>query len=443
MQSAERAIALARRLVAAGIDPGPVLQHGLAGAMHVVSDIGDAASWPAIVDRAYLGAGAILDLKKDPWHFLSPGHFIAARVAGDDPAAFGEILDGLRDLHLDLSRADIDADRIFMGLRNLVLGLSPRERTVLSTTIASLRGFAPALRARSIDPVAAASGGLGTAAALMQETGAGWIIDDAAAFGRRLAEAGVDPAGAMQHAFPAIVRAAGTDREGARVLLDALVEAMAMVRSQGGLAPAVPLDEVIAQAAAASGEEAGAIAREAIALVRRCASEGRDASALAARVLPLFTGSLGPARPALGEALASFVRRQPAASPVGEALEILDRLKQNAVGFVAIRNEGIDTTTPAGRLMLHLVAAFAEFERELIRERVQAGVARVKATGKTKSGKPIGRPRRDVDPGRVAHLRAEGRSWREIAMSVGVPVRTARRALLRLENSSSRTRLLE
>ena len=52
--------------------------------------------------------------------------------------------------------------------------------------------------------------------------------------------------------------------------------------------------------------------------------------------------------------------------------------------------ESIDLTTPTGRLLVHLLAALAEFERELIRERVRAGIGRVKATGKTRSGKPVG-----------------------------------------------------
>jgi hypothetical protein len=58
--------------------------------------------------------------------------------------------------------------------------------------------------------------------------------------------------------------------------------------------------------------------------------------------------------------------------------------------------EGIDTTTPAGRLQMHLLAAIAEFERARLGERVKAGLARVRAQGKT-----LGRPRTEVPTQRV------------------------------------------
>ncbi len=53
---------------------------------------------------------------------------------------------------------------------------------------------------------------------------------------------------------------------------------------------------------------------------------------------------------------------------------LLDELTAVGVGFVSL-NEGIDTTTPAGRLQLHVLGAIAEFERERVRERVRAGRA--------------------------------------------------------------------
>jgi len=59
----------------------------------------------------------------------------------------------------------------------------------------------------------------------------------------------------------------------------------------------------------------------------------------------------------------------------------LDELRTLGVGFISFK-ESIDLTTSTGRLMLHLLASFAEFERELIRERVKAGVAHARAKGK-------------------------------------------------------------
>lgn len=57
-----------------------------------------------------------------------------------------------------------------------------------------------------------------------------------------------------------------------------------------------------------------------------------------------------------------------------------------------LHQQAIDTTTPAGKAMFQMCGVFAEFERAMIQDRVKAGMARVKETGKTKSGKPIGRP---------------------------------------------------
>lgn len=109
-------------------------------------------------------------------------------------------------------------------------------------------------------------------------------------------------------------------------------------------------------------------------------------------------------------------------------LEVVDALKAAAVDLVSLRDAGIDSTTPGGRLVLQVFGAVAEFERALITERVRAGVVRVKTTGKTKSGKPIGRPRRQVDITAVERLRTEGRSWRSIAQALKIPVRTLRRS---------------
>lgn len=57
-----------------------------------------------------------------------------------------------------------------------------------------------------------------------------------------------------------------------------------------------------------------------------------------------------------------------------------------------LHQQAIDTTTPAGKAMFQMCGVFAEFERSMIQDRVKAGIARVQQTGRTKSGKPIGRP---------------------------------------------------
>jgi DNA invertase Pin-like site-specific DNA recombinase len=76
----------------------------------------------------------------------------------------------------------------------------------------------------------------------------------------------------------------------------------------------------------------------------------------------------------------------------------------------------IDTTTPSGRLLFQVTGAFGEFERSMIRERVNAGLARAKAQGKT-----LGRPRK-VDAGQkaaVIRLRKQGMGILKIAREIG------------------------
>jgi len=66
----------------------------------------------------------------------------------------------------------------------------------------------------------------------------------------------------------------------------------------------------------------------------------------------------------------------------------LDELKTLGLGFVSFK-ESLDFTTATGRLMLHLLGAFAEFEKEIIRERVKAGVAHARAKGKRLGRRPL------------------------------------------------------
>ena len=87
---------------------------------------------------------------------------------------------------------------------------------------------------------------------------------------------------------------------------------------------------------------------------------------------------------------------------------LLDELQALGVSFVSL-NEGIDATTPAGRLQLHVLAALAEFERARIAERVKAGLARARRKG-TRLGRPrLTRPSVAV-PGQVT-VRQAARAW--------------------------------
>jgi putative DNA-invertase from lambdoid prophage Rac len=81
------------------------------------------------------------------------------------------------------------------------------------------------------------------------------------------------------------------------------------------------------------------------------------------------------------------------------------------IAFVSLR-DSFDLTTPAGRLMFNMVASFAEFERDLIRERVKAGIANRRAKGFRVGRKP--------DSKKLQALRSEGQTIRQIAETLGV-----------------------
>ena len=91
----------------------------------------------------------------------------------------------------------------------------------------------------------------------------------------------------------------------------------------------------------------------------------------------------------------------------------LAELEAVGVAFVSLR-DAFDLTTPAGRLMFGVVAAMAEFERDLIRERVKAGIANAKAKGRRVGRKPVA-----LDRARLVALHSEGRTIREIAATLG------------------------
>lgn len=106
-------------------------------------------------------------------------------------------------------------------------------------------------------------------------------------------------------------------------------------------------------------------------------------------------------------------------------ISLLETLAGLGIDFVST-TEAVDTTTPAGRAMFQMIAVFSEFERAVLRGRVKAGLEKAKAQGR-KLGRPARATKAQID--RAATLRAEGASWRSVAQSVGLPVRTLRRAL--------------
>jgi putative DNA-invertase from lambdoid prophage Rac len=102
----------------------------------------------------------------------------------------------------------------------------------------------------------------------------------------------------------------------------------------------------------------------------------------------------------------------------------LRELTDLGVGFVSL-TEALDLTTPTGRAMAGMLAVFAEFEREILRERVRAGIAQAR-----KDGRPHGRPRTaSLQADQVHRLKAERVSHSEIARRLGIGRTSVRRIL--------------
>jgi DNA invertase Pin-like site-specific DNA recombinase len=106
-----------------------------------------------------------------------------------------------------------------------------------------------------------------------------------------------------------------------------------------------------------------------------------------------------------------------------QLVNALEEFRGLGIDFVSL-HEGVDTSTPNGRLIFGIFATIAEFERELIRDRVRSGIASARAKGKR-----LGRPRADFDVIHAQKLRTEGRSWRQVSEQMNVPVATLHRTL--------------
>jgi DNA invertase Pin-like site-specific DNA recombinase len=109
---------------------------------------------------------------------------------------------------------------------------------------------------------------------------------------------------------------------------------------------------------------------------------------------------------------------------VTDLLATLQELAHLGVGFVSL-TEALDLTSPAGRAMAGLLAVFSEFEREILRERVRAGLAHAR-----QNGKRLGRPlTASLHADQVRKLRRSGLSKSEIARSLDIGRTSVRRIL--------------
>jgi DNA invertase Pin-like site-specific DNA recombinase len=106
-------------------------------------------------------------------------------------------------------------------------------------------------------------------------------------------------------------------------------------------------------------------------------------------------------------------------------LEVMDRLKSRDIGFQSLTEE-INTTSPGGKLLFHLMAAISEFERDLIRERTMHGLKAARAKGRVG-----GRPRRMTDDKVEAarSLLSNGLPVKDVADAISVSVPTLYRWL--------------
>lgn len=107
-----------------------------------------------------------------------------------------------------------------------------------------------------------------------------------------------------------------------------------------------------------------------------------------------------------------------------DLVNTLEELSSLKVGFVAL-SEALDLTTPSGRALVGMFAVFAEFERDILRDRVKAGIAQAR-----KEGKPHGRPpSAALHVNTIKELFSAGSSKREIAKQLKISRASVRRLL--------------
>jgi len=112
-----------------------------------------------------------------------------------------------------------------------------------------------------------------------------------------------------------------------------------------------------------------------------------------------------------------------------DLVSILNEIRSKSIDLY-IHKQGLDTSTPSGKMMFQMLGVFAEFEREVIRERINAGLARAKA-----EGKKLGRPS-NVNPSVVTSvklLRTQGMSICKIAKTLKIGVGTTSKILSDLD----------
>jgi DNA invertase Pin-like site-specific DNA recombinase len=146
-----------------------------------------------------------------------------------------------------------------------------------------------------------------------------------------------------------------------------------------------------------------------------------------------ISGSKGRDRRAAFDRLHRLIARREIDLVMAWSVDRLGRSLQDLVAFLGelraadcdlyLHQQGVDTTTPAGRALFQMLGVFAEFERAIIQERVRAGIARARA-----AGKHLGRPRIDGDTEQAIRVALDaGKGIRKVARECGVGISVVQR----------------
>ena len=118
-----------------------------------------------------------------------------------------------------------------------------------------------------------------------------------------------------------------------------------------------------------------------------------------------------------------------------DLLATLKELEARRVSVIALNGMAFDLSTPHGRMIATVLAGIAEFERELIQERIRSGIAAAKARGKLLGRQPGERPKSDRLRPKVLALIEQGRSYRLIGREVGLSKNTVAEIVKRSRQS--------
>jgi DNA invertase Pin-like site-specific DNA recombinase len=121
-----------------------------------------------------------------------------------------------------------------------------------------------------------------------------------------------------------------------------------------------------------------------------------------------------------------------------DLLATLKELEARRVSVIALNGMAFDLTTPHGRMIATVLAGIAEFERELIQERIRSGIVAAKARGKRLGRQPGQRPKSDRLAPKVLALIAQGRSYRLVGREVGLSKNTVAGIVKRARTAPAR-----